>query len=202
MGIAEIKYAQSGGLLPAAQDGKQTEDVEKGGAFSKILEKTQKKCPYNYLEKDGMIEYNGVTFMCDYKTNSICLGDMSNSKEVLNISLPSGGHLKVNIHNFGDLSKAAGMFSPADLNAIMRAIAQYNHCTRKLQELDEEENEIVESADEPGDEKIRETETATEQYAGKLFNDIFGSVELRGKQISIVNQMESGGFQGEKQGKK
>lgn len=86
------------------------------------------------------------------------------------------------------------MFSPADLNAIMRAIAQYNHCTRKLQELDEEENEIVESADETGDEEIGETETVTEQYARKLFNNIFGSAELRGKHIPVVNQMESGGI--------
>ena len=94
-----------------------------------------------------------MIFVCDYKRNSICLGDMSNPKNVLNISLPSGGNLKVNVDNFGDLSKAAGMFSPADLNAIMRAIAQYNHCTKKLNELDEEEIETVENVTDKADDQ-------------------------------------------------
>lgn len=31
-------------------------------------------------------------------------------------------NLKVNVDNLGDLAKAAGMFTPKDLNAIMRAI--------------------------------------------------------------------------------
>ncbi|MCR4616773.1 MAG: hypothetical protein K5669_01160 [Lachnospiraceae bacterium] len=30
--------------------------------------------------------------------------------------------LKVNVDNIGDISKAAGMFTPEDLEAIMRAI--------------------------------------------------------------------------------
>ena len=81
---------------------------------------------------------------------------MSNEKDVLNISLPSGGNLKVNVNNFGDLARAAGMFSPADLNAIMRAIAQYNHCTSKLNELEEEETETIENATEPDPEQIEE----------------------------------------------
>ena len=32
------------------------------------------KVPYGYLAKDGIIEYNGVIFVCDEETNSICLG--------------------------------------------------------------------------------------------------------------------------------
>ncbi len=81
------------------------------------------KVPYEHLAKDGVIDYNGVRFVCDEKTNSICLGDMSDEKNVLNIPLSGGGHLKVNRANLGQLSKAAGMFSPEDLNLIMRAIA-------------------------------------------------------------------------------
>ncbi len=121
------------------------EGIAKSGSFTQISAEKPKTCPYDYLAKDGLIEYNGVAFVCDYKTNSICLGDMSNEKDVLNISLPSGGNLKVNVNNFGDLAKAAGMFSPSDLNAIMRAIAQYNHCTSKLNELEEEETETIHS---------------------------------------------------------
>lgn len=81
------------------------------------------KVPYEHLAKDGVINYNGVCFVCDEKTNSICLGDMTDEKNVLNIPLSGGGHLKVNRANLGQLSKAAGMFSPEDLNLIMRAIA-------------------------------------------------------------------------------
>lgn len=112
-------------------------------AFSKILADRQTDYPYGYLAKDGVIEYNGVIFMCDAKTNSICLGDMSDPKQVLNISLPSGGNFKVNVNNFGDISRAAGMFSPQDLNAILRAISQYNHCTKKLDEIEQQENEVL-----------------------------------------------------------
>lgn len=54
------------------------------------------KVPYGYLAKDGVIEYNGVCFVCDEKTNSICLGDMTDTKNVLTITLSGGGHLKVN----------------------------------------------------------------------------------------------------------
>ena len=142
------------------QGERKAESSEKSSAFSKILGEKQPKCPYSHLAKDGLIEYNGVIFVCDYKRNSICLGDMSNPKNVLNISLPSGGNLKVNVDSFGDLSKAAGMFSPADLNAIMRAIAQYNHCTKKFNELDEEEIETIENVTDKADDRAEVKEEA------------------------------------------
>ena len=41
--------------------------------------------PYGELAQDGVIQYNGVIFVCDEKTNSICLGDMSDKSKVLNI---------------------------------------------------------------------------------------------------------------------
>ena len=159
MGIDEIQKTLGIDLL-SFQGERNAESSEKSSAFSKILGEKQQKCPYSHLAKDGLIEYNGVIFVCDYKRNSICLGDMSNPKNVLNISLPSGGNLKVNVDNFGDLSKAAGMFSPADLNAIMRAIAQYNHCTKKLNELDEEEIETVENVTDKADDQAEVKEEA------------------------------------------
>ena len=106
--------------------------------FGALLHETEKKCPYSYMAKDGIIEYNGVVFVCDYKNNSITLGDMTDPKKVLNISLPSGGNLKVNVENFGDISKAASMFLPEDLNAILRAIHQYQFCVKKQNEMEEE----------------------------------------------------------------
>ena len=128
---------------------------EAGFELRKIPEK---KCPYSEMAKDGIIEYNDLIFVCDYKHNAITLGDMSDEKRVLKISLPSGGSLKVNVDNIGDISKAAGMFTPEDLEAIMRAIHEYNHCTRKLNEIEEEESETVEEAAE----RNAETESDTE----------------------------------------
>lgn len=180
MGINEVQNAKNFDLL-SLQGERKTDSTDRSSSFSKILGEKQQKCPYSHLAKDGLIEYNGVTFVCDYKTNSICLGDMSNPKNVLNISLPSGGNLKVNVDNFGDLSKAAGMFSPADLNAIMRAIAQYNHCTKKLNELDEEEIETVENVTDKADDQAKvkeEADTDRSVEAEENANTIFSAITL------------------------
>ena len=97
------------------------------------------KVPYGRLAKDGVICYNGVCFVCDEKTNSICLGDMTDKKKVLNIPLSGGGHLKVNRDSIGLLSKAAGMFTPEDLNLIMRAISQDTRLQALQKEIEDEE---------------------------------------------------------------
>ena len=100
--------------------------------------RTAPKVPYGYLAKDNVITYNGVVFTCDEKTNSICLGDMTNSKQVSNIPLSGGGHLKVNRANIGQLSKAIGMFSPEDVNLILRAI----HLDAKVQSVQDEVDDL------------------------------------------------------------
>lgn len=97
------------------------------------------KVPYGHLAKDGVIEYNGVCFVCDEETNSICLGDMTDKKNVLTITLSGGGHLKVNRNNLGDISKVVGMFSPEDLNLIMRAIALDTKIQSVKKEMEDEE---------------------------------------------------------------
>lgn len=96
------------------------------------------KVPYGHLAKDGVITYNGVTFTCDEKTNSICLGDTSDKKNTINIPLSGGGHLKVNRANLGQLSKAIGMFSPEDVNRILRAI----HLDTKVQSVQKEVEDL------------------------------------------------------------
>ena len=100
------------------------------------------KVPYGHLAKDGVIEYNGVVFVCDERTNSICLGDMTDKSQVITVTLSGGGHLKVNRKNIGDLAKAVGMFSPEDLNLIMRAIAQDTKIQSVKKEIDDMENSI------------------------------------------------------------
>lgn len=115
------------------------------------------KVPYGHLAVDGVIEYNGVVFVCDERTNSICMGDMSDEKNVLTIALSGGGCLKVNRDNIGDISKAVGMFSPEDLNLIMRAIAQDAKVQSMKQEIDDMENNIGNGTD--GVENGAENET-------------------------------------------
>lgn len=100
------------------------------------------KVPYGYLAKDGTITYNGVCFVCDEETNSICLGDMTDKTKVLNIPLSGGGHLKVNRDSIGLLSKAAGMFTPEDLNLIMRAIREDARIQAIQKEIEDEEASI------------------------------------------------------------
>ena len=106
--------------------------------------KTAPKVPYGYLAKDGVITYNGVAFICDEKTNSICLGDVSDPKKTINIPLSGGGHLKVNRGEIGQLSKAIGMFSPEDVNRILRAI----HLDTKLQSVQKEMEDLEDSVGE------------------------------------------------------
>lgn len=99
------------------------------------------KTPYSILDndKDGVIEYNGVIFVADEKTNSICLGDVTTDPDnVLTVQLSDGGYLKVNLDELDSLSKAIGMFSPEDINRIMRAIAQHNKLKQIEQQIEDE----------------------------------------------------------------
>ncbi len=110
----------------------------KGNPIETIRE--AEKVPYGYLAKDGKIEYNGVVFLCDEKTNSICLGDVSDKENTLVIPLSEGGCLRVNRDNLEALQSAIGMFSPEDVNRILRAITQDNKRREMLQELEENKN--------------------------------------------------------------
>lgn len=104
--------------------------------------------PYGYLAQNGVILYNGVEFVCDERSNSICLGDMSDPKEVLTIRLSGGGRLMVNRKNLGELSQAITMFSPEDINLIMRAIADDKKAQEALREIEEDVNGVGDDAEE------------------------------------------------------
>lgn len=119
---------------------------EKGAGFRDVMNSTlgtnrTPKVPYEYLAKDGVITYKGVQFVCDYKEHAICLGDVSDRRQTLTIPLSNGGSLKVNRSQIGTLSKAIGMFSPEDVNLILRAIAMDQKCQQELNKIDELEND-------------------------------------------------------------
>lgn len=101
--------------------------------------------PYGYLADDkGIINYNGVKFICDSKENAICLGDMTDTDNVLTIQLENGGSLKLNTNNIKELSKAISMFSPEDQKRILQAISTDNHCKKKIMEIEEDKSKIGE----------------------------------------------------------
>ena len=125
--------------------------------------------PYGYLAKNGMIEYNGVIFVCDEQHNAICLGDMTNPKDVITIPLTKGGTLKVNRNSVNDLSKAISMFSPEDIRRIMEAIATDTKCRQMQQEMDETVNSITGSTTYVSQNNKEDVVTA-EQIA-ELFKD-------------------------------
>lgn len=142
------EYKTAGGYAGISRTQSEEAAAFKDAFLSAMGKDPDKKAPYSYLAKDGIIDYNGVIFVCDYKNNALCLGDVSNPKNVLYVALEGGGTLQVNRDNIGDLSKAIGMFSPEDVNRILRAISKDAKCQGKLAEIDEMKNSIGETEDE------------------------------------------------------
>ena len=93
--------------------------------------------PYGILAKDGVITYNGVTFLCDVKTNSINLGDCSVRGNCISIQLEEGGFLNVNRDNISELAKCMDMFSGEDKGRIIKAIRQDQFINQKNHDIDE-----------------------------------------------------------------
>ena len=127
--------------------------------------------PYGYLAKNGVIEYNGVIFVCDEIHNAICLGDMTDESNVLSIPLTEGGCLKVNRNNLNDLAKAISMFSPEDIKRIMEAIATDAKCQQMQQEMDETLNSISGSTTIVSKNQEQNGEEVTAEQIAKLFRD-------------------------------
>lgn len=144
-GSLEETETEKKGLMEKQEKVKtgQTE-VPRGTKLMQHLQGEDKKAPYSYLAKDGVIEYNGVTFICDEDKNRITLGDVSDSKNVINIPLEGGGSLVVNRDSIDSLSKAISMFSPEDVNRIMRALAADAKARQMENELEDEECAIGE----------------------------------------------------------
>jgi len=127
--------------------------------------------PYGYLAKNGVIEYNGVIFVCDEIHNAICLGDMTDESEVLSIPLTEGGCLKVNRDNISDLAKAISMFSPEDIRRIMEAIATDAKCQQMQQEMDETLNSISGSTTIVSKNQAKSGDEVTAEQIAELFRD-------------------------------
>lgn len=135
--------------------------------------------PYYYLAKDGIIDYNGVVFVCDEEHKALCLGNVSDKSKCLNIPLSGGGCLIVNRDNLDSLAKAIGMFSPEDVNLIMRAIAEDAKIQQMKQQIEDETSGLdiaeetggdgtEEGAEETGEMAVAETVAGEEKKEEKI----------------------------------
>ena len=135
---AESRFAESIEGL-AKEDNTVKTPVTRGVQLTRHIE-GKDKVPYGEMAENGVIEYEGVVFVCDYDHNRLTLGDTSNEKNCINIPLSGGGSLLVNRDNIDDLSRAIGMFSPEDVKRILEALAKDNKIQQMKKELDDMEN--------------------------------------------------------------
>lgn len=142
---AEDKEQEKDGLHVKQENVKQGKtEVIKGSRLRDHLSGEDRKAPYYHLSDNGIINYNGVTFVCDTEHNQLHLGDTSNPKNCLTISLSGGGSLVVNRDNIDQLAKAISMFSPEDVNLIMRALHTDAKAQQMLEEIEDEECSVGE----------------------------------------------------------
>lgn len=135
---AESRFAETIGESAEEDDTVKT-PVTRGVQLNRHIE-GKDKVPYGEMAEDGVIEYNGVIFVCDYEHNRLTLGDTTNKEDCINIPLSGGGSLLVNRDNIDALSKAIGMFSPEDVRRILEALARDNKIQQMKKELDDMEN--------------------------------------------------------------
>ena len=179
----------------AEENDKVLAPVTRGVRLNRRIE-GKDKVPYGEMAEDGVIEYNGVVFVCDYDHNRLTLGDTSNEKDCINIPLSGGGSLLVNRNNIDALSKAIGMFSPEDVNRILRALAQ----DKKIREMKKELDDMENGDDVDSNEETSET-TDEDKVAGKDLSGTAGESEkedlslreqIREKMQEIYDKLQNG----------
>lgn len=179
----------------AEENDKALAPVTRGVRLNRRIE-GKDKVPYGEMAEDGVIEYNGVVFVCDYDHNRLTLGDTSNEKDCINIPLSGGGSLLVNRNNIDALSKVIGMFSPEDVNRILRALAQ----DKKIQEMKKELDDMENGDDVDSNEETSET-TDADKVAGKDLSGTAGESEkedlslreqIREKMQEIYDKLQNG----------
>lgn len=179
----------------AEENDKALAPVTRGVRLNRRIE-GKDKVPYGEMAEDGVIEYNGVVFVCDYDHNRLTLGDTSNEKDCINIPLSGGGSLLVNRNNIDALSKAIGMFSPEDVNRILRALAQDKKIQEMKKELDDMENgdnvdNNEETSETPDADKAAETDAAG--TAGEPEKEDLSIMEqIREKMQEIYDKLQNG----------
>ena len=175
---AESRFAESIEEL-AKEDNTVKTPVTRGVQLARHIE-GKDKVPYGEMAEDGVIEYNGVTFVCDYEHNRLTLGDTTNKEDCINIPLSGGGSLLVNRDNIDALSKAIGMFRPEDVKRILEALAKDN----KIQQMKKELAEVKKQLIAVKVQELLQKEAAVIAYDGEDANDIRTAAQ------AMMNQVE------------
>lgn len=193
-GDAESRFAESIKEAVREDDTVKT-PVTRGVRLARRIE-GKDKVPYEEMAEDGVIEYNGVTFVCDYDHNRLTLGDTSDPDQCINIPLAGGGSLLVNRDNVDALSKAIGMFSPEDVKRILEALARDNKIQQMKKELDDMENgEDVDNSGEASDTTDTDRTAATDPSgtAGEPEKeDLSLMAQIREKMQEIYDKLQNG----------
>lgn len=154
-----------------------------------IREKNQ-GAPYSYLaNENGVIEYNGTVFTLNNEKKWLCCGniDLNHMEQVIRIPLSEGGCLMVNRDNIDDLARAIGMFSPEDINRILRAIKLDGKIQQMKHEIEEMEDGIGKSSEEQNADSAESAKKAAEK-SGKT--DGFNGYENDEKEKGIFQLEE------------
>ena len=186
---AESRFAES--IEEAAkEDDTVKTPVTRGVQLVRHIE-GKDKVPYGEMAEDGIIEYNGVVFVCDYEHNCLTLGDTTNKEDCINIPLSGGGSLMVNRNNIDALSKAIGMFSPEDVNLILRALARDKKIREMEKELDDMENGDNVEGNDDADNDVDNKETSKAADADKAVGtDTAGTAgEQEKEDLSLKEQI-------------
>ena len=136
-----------------------------------VERKEKENVYFSLADESGKIVYNGVTFFCDKKTNTLTLGDCRLSENCLRIPLEEGGSLLVNRNNLEDLLKAITMFSPEDQRRILEAIQKERMVESTMNELEIQKNDILKIGNPEEKEKLtgqESKEQKTEEEKRKL----------------------------------
>lgn len=155
MRFMKIDHAGTNGnmenVIKQPDIGDTIDDMVSDEMIQKLLG-NDRRAPYSAMaNENGIIEYKGVSFQCDYENNRLCLGNVSDTRDCITVELEGGGILIFNRENIDDLVRAIDMFSPADITRIMRAIAE-DAKLRQIQMEIEDETSGEEVLDKPEDE--------------------------------------------------
>ncbi len=155
MRFMKIDHAGTNGnmenVIKQPDIGDTIDDMVSDEMIQKLLG-NDRRAPYSAMaNENGIIEYKGVIFQCDYENNRLCLGNVSDTRDCITVELEGGGILIFNRENIDDLVRAIDMFSPVDITRIMRAIAE-DAKLRQIQMEIEDETSGEEVLDKPEDE--------------------------------------------------
>ena len=123
---------------------------------------------FRYADERGVIDYNGIIFYCDAKTDTLKLGDCSNVSNCIQISLAEGGSLMVNKNNLNQLFDALSFFSPEDMVKILQVLQKEKMSENSLIGMEREDDKILELVK---DTNTKERKTARD-YREQAFEQI------------------------------